>query len=79
MTPCWYAIGEEPWQPLLAPEGQEEVVLEAIAQAMPGVRVRLAKGADKTQVATCFTPSAGSREHAVVYTRPVARRNEKTA
>lgn len=69
MTTHWYAIGEEAWQPLLAPEGQEAVVLEAMAQALPGISVRLAKGPEKTPVATCYTPSAGSREHTVVYAR----------
>jgi hypothetical protein len=69
----WYAIGDEPWQPLFAPMGQEAVVLEAVAQAMPGVPVRLAKQVnDEMQpVATCFMPTAGSSDHTVVYARPV--------
>ena len=78
MNEHWYAIGDEPWQPLFAPRGQEVVVLEAVAQAMPGVPIRLAVrlvkdgGNDEMQpVATCFMPTAGSRDHAVVYARPV--------
>ncbi len=69
----WYAIGDEPWQPLFAPKGQEAVVLEAVAQAMPGVQVRLAIRANDEMlpIASCFVPSAGSRDHAVVYARPV--------
>jgi hypothetical protein len=74
MNTHFYAIGDEPWQPLFAPKGQEAVVLEAVAQAMPGVQVRLAKQGmndEMLPVATCFVASAGSRDHAVVYARPV--------
>ena len=74
MTTHWYAVGDEPWQPLSAPRGQEEVVLEAVAQAMPGVLVQLAvlgEDDDMIPIASCFVPSAGSRDHAIVYSRPV--------
>jgi hypothetical protein len=73
MNEHWYAIGDEPWQPLFAPAGQETVVLEAVAQAMPGVEVRLAKQVNDEMlpVASCFVASAGSRDHAIVYARPI--------
>lgn len=74
MATHWYAIGDEPWQPLFAPAGQETVVLEAVAQAMPGVPVRLAlqgPGDEMLPVASCFVASAGSQDHAVIYAHPV--------
>lgn len=80
MSHHWYAIGDDIWHPLLAPEGQEELVLEVLSQAMPGVPVRWAEGPEKTQVATCITPSADSRDHTVVYARrPADAAAPKTA
>lgn len=61
----WYAIGNEAWQPLHAPEGQELVVLRAVAQALPDQRVKLASGADKRPAAT-YVVRAASREHVVM-------------
>ncbi|HEX7666455.1 MAG TPA: hypothetical protein VF407_18140 [Polyangiaceae bacterium] len=66
MSHHWYAVGDDIWQPLLAPEGQEEFVLEVLSQAMPGVPVRWAEGPEKTEKASCITQE-GSRD--VVYTR----------
>ncbi|MGH7280732.1 MAG: hypothetical protein ACRELY_04355 [Polyangiaceae bacterium] len=55
------------------------MVLEAIAQAMPGVSVRLARGPEKTPIATCFMASAGSRDHRVIYARRPSGSHEQSA
>ena len=69
MTAHFYAVGDEPWQPLHAPDGQEMTVVRAVALAVPGRRVRLARaeGDEKKAVASYVVRAeGGTREHVVI-------------